>query len=51
MTVRIAVIYYSVSATGNAHRLAEAVAASADEAGADVRLRLVAEIVPTRPST
>ena len=44
MTVRIAVIYYS--ATGNVHRLAEALAAGADKAGADVRLRRVAELAP-----
>jgi NAD(P)H dehydrogenase (quinone) len=41
---RVAVIYYS--ATGNVHRLAEAVAEGAAEAGADVRLRRVAELAP-----
>jgi NAD(P)H dehydrogenase (quinone) len=39
---RIAVIYYS--ATGNVHALARAVADGAAEAGADVRLRHVAEL-------
>jgi NAD(P)H dehydrogenase (quinone) len=39
---RIAVIYYS--ATGNVHALAEAVAAGAHDAGADVRLRHVEEL-------
>jgi NAD(P)H dehydrogenase (quinone) len=42
MTVRVAVIYYS--ATGNVHALARAVAAGADSAGAQVRLRRVAEL-------
>ncbi len=41
---RIAVIYYS--ATGHVHRLAEAVADGARTAGADVRLRRVAELAP-----
>jgi NAD(P)H dehydrogenase (quinone) len=40
----IAVIYYS--STGNVHALAEAVAAGAEESGADVRLRRVAELAP-----
>lgn len=40
----IAVIYYS--STGNVHALAEALAAGASEAGADVRLRRVAELAP-----
>jgi NAD(P)H dehydrogenase (quinone) len=42
MTARIAVIYYS--ATGTVHALATAVAAGAEEAGAEVRLRRVAEL-------
>ncbi len=41
---RIAVIYYS--ATGNVHRLASAVAEGAAGAGAEVRLRRVAELAP-----
>jgi NAD(P)H dehydrogenase (quinone) len=41
---KIAVIYYS--ATGNVHALAEAVAQGAAEAGAQVRLRRVAELAP-----
>lgn len=41
---KIAVIYYS--ATGTVHRLAEAVAAGATQAGAEVRLRRVAELAP-----
>jgi NAD(P)H dehydrogenase (quinone) len=41
---KIAVIYYS--ATGNVHALAEAVAEGAAEAGAEVRLRRVAELAP-----
>jgi NAD(P)H dehydrogenase (quinone) len=44
MTVRVAVIYYS--ATGTVHALAQAVAAGADSAGAEVRLRRVAELAP-----
>lgn len=40
----IAVIYYS--ATGNVHRLAESVAEGATAAGAEVRLRTVAELAP-----
>jgi NAD(P)H dehydrogenase (quinone) len=44
MSVSIAVIYYS--ATGNVHRLAEAVADGAAEAGAEVRLRRAAELAP-----
>ncbi len=40
----VAVIYYS--ATGNVHALAEAVAEGAAEAGAQVRLRRVAELAP-----
>jgi NAD(P)H dehydrogenase (quinone) len=41
---RIAVIYYS--STGNVHALARAVAEGAEEAGAEVRLRRVAELAP-----
>jgi NAD(P)H dehydrogenase (quinone) len=41
---RLAVIYYS--ATGNVHGLAEQLAAGAAEAGAEVRLRRVAELAP-----
>lgn len=44
MSVNIAVIYYS--ATGNVHALAESVAEGVEKAGADVRLRRVAEIAP-----
>jgi NAD(P)H dehydrogenase (quinone) len=44
MTVKVAVIYYS--ATGTVHALAQAVAEGAAEAGADVRLRRVAELGP-----
>jgi NAD(P)H dehydrogenase (quinone) len=41
---KIAVIYYS--STGSVHALAEALAEGASEAGADVRLRRVAELAP-----
>jgi NAD(P)H dehydrogenase (quinone) len=44
MSAQIAVIYYS--ATGNVHKLAEAIAEGAGETGADVRLRRVAELAP-----
>jgi NAD(P)H dehydrogenase (quinone) len=44
VNVNIAVVYYS--ATGNTHRLAEAVAEGAADAGADVRLRRVRELAP-----
>jgi NAD(P)H dehydrogenase (quinone) len=44
MATRVAVIYYS--ATGNVHALAEAVAEGAAQAGAQVRLRRVAELAP-----
>ncbi|MGZ4357755.1 MAG: flavodoxin family protein, partial [Gaiellaceae bacterium] len=44
MPTQIAVIYYS--ATGNVHKLAEAIAEGAGETGADVRLRRVAELAP-----
>ncbi|WP_328316236.1 NAD(P)H:quinone oxidoreductase [Streptomyces sp. NBC_00388] len=42
--LNVAVVYYS--ATGNVHRLADAAAVSARKAGADVRLRRVAEVFP-----
>lgn len=42
MTVNVSVIYYS--ATGSVHALAEALADGADAAGAEVRLRRVAEL-------
>ncbi|MDQ2700375.1 MAG: NAD(P)H:quinone oxidoreductase [Actinomycetota bacterium] len=41
---RLAVVYYS--ATGHVHKLAQAVAAGAEESGAEVRLRRVAELAP-----
>jgi len=41
---KIAVIYYS--ATGNVHKLAEAIAEGAEKAGAEVRLRRVPELAP-----
>jgi NAD(P)H dehydrogenase (quinone) len=44
MAVKIAVIYYS--ATGTVHALAKALANGADSAGAEVRLRRVAELAP-----
>lgn len=44
MAVRILVTYYS--ATGSVYRLARAVAAGAEAAGAEVRLRRVAELAP-----
>ena len=44
MSAKIAVIYYS--STGNVHQLANAVAEGAEKAGADVRLRRVAEVAP-----
>lgn len=44
MDAKIAVIYYS--STGNVHRLAEAFAQGAADAGAEVRLRRVAELAP-----
>jgi NAD(P)H dehydrogenase (quinone) len=46
MTAKIAVIYYS--ATGNVHRLAQAVAEGAEKTGAVVRLRRVAELAPDK---
>ena len=42
MASKIAVVYYS--ATGNVHRLAQAVAEGAESAGAEVRLRHVEEL-------
>lgn len=42
--MKIAIIYYS--ATGNVHRIALAVAEGAEKAGAEVRLRRVAELAP-----
>ncbi|MGP3932898.1 NAD(P)H:quinone oxidoreductase [Nonomuraea sp. KM88] len=44
MSVKVAVIYYS--ATGKVHALAQAVAEGAASAGAEVRLRRVAELAP-----
>jgi NAD(P)H dehydrogenase (quinone) len=44
MTVKVAVIYYS--ATGGVHALARAVAEGVASAGAEVRLRRVAELAP-----
>lgn len=44
MTAKVAVIYYS--ATGAVHALAQAVAEGAASAGANVRLRSVAELAP-----
>lgn len=44
MTVKVAVIYYS--ATGSVHALATSVAEGAASAGAEVRLRQVAELAP-----
>ena len=41
---KVAVIYYS--ATGNVHQLAQAVAQGAEDAGAEVRVRRVAELAP-----
>lgn len=51
-TVKVAIVYYS--ATGTVHALAEAIVEGAEKAGAEVRLRKVAETVPqsvidTRP--
>lgn len=42
--IRVAIVYYS--ATGNTHALAQAIAEGAQGAGAEVRLRRVAEIAP-----
>ena len=44
MPTQIAVIYYS--ATGNVHKLAEAIAEGARDTGAEVRLRRVRELAP-----
>ena len=44
MTAKVAVIYYS--ATGTVHQLATAVEEGAAKAGAEVRLRRVAELAP-----
>lgn len=44
MSPKILVVYYS--ATGSVHRLAEAVVEGARDAGAEVRLRQVAELAP-----
>ena len=44
MSPRLLVAYYS--STGSVHRLAEAVRAGAEESGAEVRLRRVAELAP-----
>jgi NAD(P)H dehydrogenase (quinone) len=44
VTVKVAVIYYS--ATGTVHALAQAVAEGAVSAGAETRLRRVAELAP-----
>jgi NAD(P)H dehydrogenase (quinone) len=44
MTPRVLITYYS--ATGSVHRLAEAVRDGAEAAGAEVRLRRVAELAP-----
>lgn len=42
--INLAVIYYS--STGNIHAMAKAAAEAAEEAGADVRLRMVPELAP-----
>lgn len=42
--VRVAVVYYS--STGGTHALAQAVAEGAEKAGAEVRIRRVAELAP-----
>jgi NAD(P)H dehydrogenase (quinone) len=44
MAVKVAVIYYS--ATGTTYELAQAVAAGAESAGAEVRVRKVRELAP-----
>jgi NAD(P)H dehydrogenase (quinone) len=44
MPLNVAVVYYS--STGNVHALARALAEGAEEAGAEVRLRRVAELAP-----
>jgi NAD(P)H dehydrogenase (quinone) len=42
--VRVAIIFYS--ATGNTHKLAQAISEGAESAGADLRLRRVPELAP-----
>lgn len=42
--VRLAIVYYS--STGNTHRMAREIAAGAEAAGAETRLRQVAELAP-----
>ena len=44
MTVNLAVVYYS--STGTVHAMAERLAAAGEKAGAQVRLRQVAELAP-----
>lgn len=44
ITVNVSIIYYS--STGNVHALATAAAEGAEKAGAEVRLRKVAELAP-----
>ncbi|WP_320670726.1 NAD(P)H:quinone oxidoreductase [Patulibacter defluvii] len=44
MSTKIAIVYYS--ATGHVHQLAQALAAGAEQEGAEVRLRRVAELAP-----
>lgn len=44
MSIRIAITHYS--STGNLHALAHAATDGATEAGAEVRLRRVAELAP-----
>ncbi|MGC9541864.1 NAD(P)H:quinone oxidoreductase [Streptomyces sp. UG1] len=44
MSAHVLVVYYS--ATGSVHRLAQAVSEGAESAGAEVRLRRVAELAP-----
>lgn len=44
MSAHVLVVYYS--ATGSVHRLAQAVTEGAESAGAEVRLRRVAELAP-----
>ncbi len=46
MSVNVAVIYYSYSATGNVYKLARAVEEGGREAGAEVRFRKVRELAP-----
>jgi NAD(P)H dehydrogenase (quinone) len=44
MSTKIAVFYYS--STGNIHKMATALAEGAEDAGAEIRLRRVAELAP-----